>query len=153
MPRISDIELINTPEQPALSIRTRTPADKLPMVIGGSFAKIAAYLNALGEHPAGVPYVAYHNMDMADLDVEIGFPVAAPLPGREDIGYAPVPAGRRAFCMYQGAYSEMAPVYDELAAWITANGYTPVGTAYEYYYNGPDCPEAQLLTQIVMPVK
>ena len=112
MPRISDIELINTPEQPALSIRTRTPADKLPMVIGGSFAKIAAYLNALGEHPAGVPYVAYHNMDMADLDVEIGFPVAAPLPGREDIGYAPVPAGRRAFCMYQGAYSEMAPVYD-----------------------------------------
>jgi effector-binding domain-containing protein len=113
---------------------------------------LAAYLGSLGEHPAGVPFVAYYNMDMADLDVEIGFPVAAPLPGREDIRYAPVPAGKRAFCMYQGAYSEMAPVYDEMAAWITANGYTPVGTAYECYYNGPDCPADQLLTQIVMPV-
>ncbi len=153
MPRISTIELIKTPEQPALSIRTRTPADKLPMVIGQAFGKLAAYLGALGVHPSGIPFVAFHNMDMADLDVEMGFPVAEPLPGREDIQYAPVPAGRRAFCMYQGAYSEMAPVYDEMAAWITANGYTPVGTAYEYYYNGPDVPEPQLLTQIVLPVK
>ena len=153
MPRISSIEILNTPEQPALSIRTRTSVDKLPMVIGESFAKLAGYLGSLGEHLSGVPFVAYHNMDMADLDVEIGFPVAAPLPGREDIQYAPVPAGKRAFCMYQGAYSEMAPVYGDLAAWITANGYSPVGTAYEYYYNGPDVPEPQLLTQIVMPVK
>mgnify|MGYP000854129502 CR=1 FL=1 len=153
MPRISSIEILNTPEQPALSIRTRSSVDKLPMVIGESFAKLAGYLGSLGEHPSGVPFVAYHNMDMADLDVEIGFPVAAPLPGREDIQYAPVPAGKRVFCMYLGAYSEMAPVYDEMASWITANGYTPVGTAYEYYYNGPDCPTAQLLTQIAMPVK
>lgn len=152
MARISRIELLNTSEQPALSIRTRTSADKLPMVIGQGFGKMAAYLDSLGEHLSGVPFVAYHNMDMANLDVEVGFPVAAPLPGHEDIRYAPVPAGKRAFCMYQGAYSEMAPVYDELAAWITANGYSPVGTAYEYYYNGPDTPEPQLLTQIVMPV-
>ena len=153
MPRISDIELIKTPEQPVISIRARTPADKLPMVIGQAFGKLAAYLVSLGEHPSGIPFVAYHKMDMADLDVEMGFPVAAPLPGHEDIQYSPVPAGKRVFCMYLGAYSEMAPVYDEMASWITANGYTPVGTAYEYYYNGPDCPTAQLLTQIAMPVK
>jgi effector-binding domain-containing protein len=153
MPRISSIELLNTPEQPALVIRTRTPVEKLPAVIGESFGAIAGYLGSLGEHPAGVPYVAYHNMDMADLDVEIGFPVSAPLPGAGDIQYAPIPAGRRAFCMYQGPYAQMSPVYGELAAWIAKSGFTPTGVAYELYFNGPEFPEAQLLTQIVMPVQ
>jgi effector-binding domain-containing protein len=153
MPRISGIELLKTPDQPALTIRTRTSVDRLPMLIGQGYGRIGAYLGSLGEHPANVPFVAYHNMDMADLDVELGFPVSSPLPGNEDIQYAPVPGGLRAFCMYLGPYSQMAPVYGELAAWILASGFTSLGTAYEHYFNGPDTPEEQLLTQIVMPVK
>jgi effector-binding domain-containing protein len=153
MPIISNIELINTPLQPALTIRTRTPVDKLPMIIGQSYGKIAAYLGSLGAHPSGVPFVAYHNMDMTDLDVELGFPVAEPLPDSDDIKSVPIPAGLRAFCMYLGPYGAMAPAYDDMAAWIAANGLTPVGTAYEHYYNGPGTPEEQLLTQIIMPVR
>jgi effector-binding domain-containing protein len=153
MPRISDFELLKTPDQPALCIRTRTPVDGLPAIIGQSYGRLGAYLASLGGHLAGVPFVAYHNMDMADLDVEMGFPVASQLPGSGDIRYAPVPGGLRAFCMYQGAYGQMAPVYGELAEWIGRHGFVPVGTAYEYYFNGPDFPEEQLLTQIVMPLK
>ena len=153
MPRISNIELLRTAEQPALTIRTRTSADRLPMVIGQGFGQLAAQLGALGEHLAGMPFVAYHNMDMTDLDVELGFPVADPLAGSGDIRYTPVPGGLRAFCMCLGPYSAMKPVYDEMAAWISANGYTPSGSAYEVYYNGPGTPEEHLLTQIVMPLK
>ena len=153
MPRISNIELLNTAEQPALTIRTRTSVDKLPMVIGQGFGQLAAHLGALGAHLANVPFVAYHNMDMADLDVELGFPVDGPLTGSGGIRYAPVPSGLRVFCMYLGPYSAMRPVYDEMAAWITSHGYSPAGAAYEYYYNGPGTPEEQLLTQIVMPLK
>ena len=153
MPRISNIELLKSPEQPALTIRTRASVDQLPTVIGRGFGKLAAYLSSLGEHLAGTPFVAYHNMDMTDLDVELGFPIASLLPGSEDIQYAPVPGGLRAFCMYLGPYGGMKTAYDNMAAWITENGFMPDGAAYECYYNGPEYPDEQLLTQIVMPLK
>ena len=153
MPRISNIELLNSIEQPALTIRTQASVGELPMVIGQGFGRLAAYLGSLGEHLSGMPFVAYHNMDMSNLDVELGFPVASPLPGNEDILYAPVPGGLRTFCMYLGPYSGMKTAYDDMTAWISARGFIPVGTAYEYYFNGPEYPEEQLLTQIVMPLK
>ena len=153
MPRISSIEMLKTPDQPALSIRTRTTVDQLPILIGQGYGRMAAYLASLGEHPSSVPFVAYHNMDMSDLDVELGFPIASPLPGNGDIICSSVPGGLRVFCMYLGPYSQIGPLYNELAAWITSNGLTQTGAACEYYFNVPDCPEEQLLTQVVMPVK
>lgn len=65
--------------QPTLSIRTRTPIGDLPRLLGESYDKIAGYLAELGEEPAGAPFAAYYNMDMQDLDVEIGFPVGKSL--------------------------------------------------------------------------
>ena len=153
MPRVSNIELLYTAEQPALCIRTHTPVTGLPRVIGESYAKLGAYICALGASPADVPFVAYHNMDMENLDVQMGFPMAETLPPGGDITYSPIPGGRRVFCIYRGPYADMAPVYDELAAYITQNGYEAQGTAYEYYFNGPDCPADELLTKIVMPIK
>lgn len=64
-----------------------------------------------------------------------------------------IPEGYSVFCMYRGPYQEMEPVYNEMAKWIEEHGYQATGTAYEYYYNGPECPESELLTKIVMPVQ
>jgi effector-binding domain-containing protein len=55
--------------------------------------------------------------------------------------------------MYRGAYNDMAPVYTEMAEWIEKNGLVASGTAYEYYYNGPESPEDELLIKVVFPVK
>ncbi|MEL7657381.1 MAG: hypothetical protein AAGU75_15920 [Bacillota bacterium] len=68
-------------EQPTISIRTNTKVENLPMLIGESYGKMAAYLKELEEFLSDVPYVAYHNVDIQNLDVEIGFPVSKPLPG------------------------------------------------------------------------
>lgn len=152
MPRISDIAVLQKNEQPTLHIRTRTKVGNLPMLIGESYGKLAAYLAKQGACLSDVPYVAYHNMDMQDLDVEIGFPLAAPLPGKDDLLPGSIPAGKMVFCMYRGAYHAMEPVYNEMAQWILANNHKPVGTAYEYYYNGPKFPEEEFLTMIVMPL-
>jgi effector-binding domain-containing protein len=153
MPKMTDIVLLQLGEQPTLSIRTRTQVEKLPVLIGESYGRIASYMQGLGESFSDVPFVAYHNMDMQDLDVEMGFPVAKPLPDNEDIHFSVIPARKVVFCMYRGAYSGMAPAYEEMAKWIEDNGFTALGTSYEYYYNGPECPESELLTKIVMPLK
>lgn len=152
MPRISNIEILYRNEQPTLSIRTRTKVENLPVLIGEGYDRMAAYLKDLGEFLSDVPYVAYHNMDMQNLDVEIGFPVSKALQGKNDIQAGSIPAGKVVFCMYRGPYAEMEPVYAEMTKWIDENGYRPVGTVYEYYCNGPEFPESEMLTRIVMPI-
>lgn len=153
MPRISDIVLLDMTEQPALCISVRTRVEELPKVIGESYGRICTFMASLNALPAEVPFVYYRNMDMQNLDVQMGFPVATAYSGSGDIEYCPVPAGKKIFCMYRGPYSQMAPVYDEMAAWIAQNGFEPIGTAYEHYYNGPETLEEDFLTKIVMPVK
>lgn len=152
MPKMSNVEILYKNARPTLSVRTRTRVENLPGLIGESYGKMAAYLKELGEYLEDVPYVAYHNMDMQDLDVEIGFPVVKALPGRDDIQAGIIPEGKVVFCMYRGAYNEIEPTYQEMSEWIEENGYQPTGAAYEHYYNGPGFPESEMLTMIVMPV-
>ena len=153
MPKITKIELLENNEQPILSIRTKTSVEHLPHLIADSFEKIATYLNELGECPNDVPFVAYHNLDMQNLDVEIGFPVTKILPDHEKIKSGSIPAGKSIFCMYRGSYSELEPIYAEMAEWIKVRGLQPTGTAYEYYYNDSEFPESELLTKIVIPIQ
>ncbi len=153
MPRVTDIALLKLPEQPTLCVRKTTRVEDLPMLIGQSYAKIATYLQEAGETMADVPFVAYHNMDMQNLEVEIGFPVAASLPGKADILPGSIPAGKAVFCLYRGPYGDMVPIYEEMARWIDAAGYCPAGPSYEFYYNGPGFPPEELLTKIVMLIR
>lgn len=152
MPKVSNIDIFRKREQPTVSIRTRTNVEHLPVLIGESYYRIADYLKELGELVSDVPYVAYYNMDMQRLDVEIGFPVSKILPGKGDIHPGSIPEGNVVSCMYRGPYREMVSTYTEMANWIEKNGLKPTGTVYECYYNGPEYPENELLTMIVMPV-
>ncbi|NLF27061.1 MAG: GyrI-like domain-containing protein [Clostridiales bacterium] len=149
---MSNIEILRRREQPTLFIRTTASVRDLPVLIGGGYGKLAAHLAELGERLSEVPYVAYHNMDMENLDVEMGFPVAKTLPGSAEIKSGSIPAGEIAFCMYRGAYAEMGPVYNEMARWMEENELKPLGISYEYYYNGPEYPESEKLTMIAMPL-
>lgn len=153
MAKMSNIMVLKQNEQPTISIRTKTSVDQLPQLIGESYGKMSIYLNELNETLSDVPFVAYHNMDMQNLDVEIGFPVANPLPGKGDIKAGSIPAGLIVFSMNRGPYSKMEPLYREMAKWIEKNGFEAIGTAYEYYYNDTSFLETELLTKIVMPVK
>jgi effector-binding domain-containing protein len=149
-----EIELKEQKSQPVLSIRTRTTLADLPNIIGDSYHKIAGYLEELGEQPADVPFTAYYNLNMQDMDIEMGFPVSKPLPGKGDIKAGKIPLGKVASYMYKGIYSEMEPVYNEIFKWINEKGYQPRGVYYEYYYNAPDeVPESELLTRIVIPLE
>ncbi len=152
MPIVTQIALMERPEQNTLSIRTKTAIGELPGLIGRCYQKIGKRLNELGELLSDVPYVAYHNLDMQDLDVEIGFPVPRALSGKDDVNPGAIPGGKAVFCVYRGAYSKIEQAYAEALKWIGDNGMEPAGTFYEYYYNGPDIPESELLTRIIIPV-
>ncbi len=153
MPRVTDIHLLKQERQNALVIKQKTSIQNLPVLIGESYRKLGAYLGETNETISDVPFVAYHNMDMENLEVEIGFPVASKLQGNGEIQVSEIAAGYKIFCIYRGSYAQLETVYQELQQWMDTNGYEMVLPSYEYYYNGPDCPEEELLTRIVIPVK
>jgi effector-binding domain-containing protein len=144
---------INTqPAQPTLSIRTRAAVQDLPAAMGRCFGAIVTYVMSLGQQPVGPAYAGYFNMDMADLDVEIGFGLASPLPGQGDIAATWLPAGEVASTIYEGPYDDIGPAYAALTAWVQEQGRQPSGAAYEYYLNDPNLSNEPPRTRIVFPL-
>src|SRR5665647_1890101 len=113
-----NIELVEQETQTVIFIRTRTSFADMPKIIGESYCKITAYLDELGEQPAGMPYAAYYNLYMQDMDVEMGFPVARQLPGKGEIKLGEIPAGKYVTCLYKGPYSQMEQAYNEIFKWL-----------------------------------
>ena len=143
-------EIIDLVSEPVLVIRTVTSVNNLPQEIGQAYHQIASYLQELGEQAAGMPFVAYYNLDMENLDVEMGFPVARELPGKDNIKPARIPAGRAATFTHIGPYQEMAAGYEGINHWLAEQKEEPTGVVYEYYYNSPvEVPEAELMTKVV----
>ena len=147
-------ELKELSPQSVMSVRRRTPVQSLPKVIGDAYQAIAHYLGEIGEPPVGPPFAAYYNLDMQDLDVELGFPVMKTLPGKGDIKPSEIPGGKAATSIHVGPYSDVEPSYNALFKWIKDNGYEWMGVAYEFYMNDPEVtPPEELLTQIILPLK
>jgi len=147
-------EVKELPAQPVLSIRTKSAVQGLPQVLGVSLGAIAQYLGSLGENPAGAPFVAYYNMDMQNLDIEIGFPVSCPLAGQGNIQPNQIFGGKLATCLYIGPYSDVGPAYDALTKFVKDKGVEATGVAYEFYLNDPQTVQAsELQTQIYFPLK
>jgi len=150
---ISACEIVDQPEQPVLSVRIRTAVEQLPAELGKAYGAIMQYLGEAGEYPSGAPFSVYYNLDMQDLDVEAGFPVAHALPGKGEIISSTMPARKAGTCIYTGPYADCGPGYEELTAFIKESGYEPTGIAIEYYLNGPETPPQDQQTQIVLPLK
>lgn len=143
--------VVEREKQMVLSIRLKTPYQDLPKAIGESYHKIYAYMQTIGEMPAGAPFVGYFNMDMDNLDVEIGYPVSKELQGKGEIKASQIPAGKYATMIYTGPYHEMKAAYRELSNWMEAHQIKPNNRAYESYLNDPaEVAESDLETRILL---
>jgi len=145
------VEVVEQEAINSLVVRTRCPVNDLPKAIGEGYGLIMGYLGELGKYPSDAPYVAYFNMDMQDLDIEMGFPVAEEIEGKGTVVKSQVPAGRYAVCMYKGPYSDIGSAYDAVMLWLEENSLQYSGTAYEFYLNDPaSVPPEELLTKIMI---
>ncbi len=146
-------EIFEIPETPTLSIRTHSAVAGLPILIGQSYRAIMQYLEELGEEIGGEPFAIYYNLDMENLDVELGFPVLKPLPAKGEIKPSTLPAGPAARTIYTGPYEDEGPAYEELNKFIKDKGHEATGVAMEYYLTDPEVPPEKHQTRIVLPLK
>lgn len=149
------IELIQQAEQFTLHVRLKTSVGGLNEAFDKNFALIESYLSEIGEQPAAAPYAAYYNHDMQNLDVEMGFPVAKALPGRDEIKAGIIPAFEQAVCgIHKGSYNSLDETYGQIYQYIADNNFEISGAHYDFYISNPDnTSENELITRIAIPVK
>jgi flavin reductase (DIM6/NTAB) family NADH-FMN oxidoreductase RutF/effector-binding domain-containing protein len=139
--------------QPALTIRSRVSPMALAWTVGESAFAISQYAEEKGYIPIGPPFVAYHDFDGREQDVEIGFPFEPGIEGRDHIQVSEIPGGKSATYHYVGPYEKLPQVRAALKQWLSTNGYTISGTIYEIYLNDPQVTTAENLeTEIVYPL-
>jgi effector-binding domain-containing protein len=148
------MEIRTTEERDMIAIRTSTPVEELPELMGACYAEIMSYLGPLGIQPTGPPFAIYRNMDMSSLDVEIGFPVAPGTRGKGRIQTGKIPGGKAAVAVHTGPYAQLGDTYDRLTAFIKERGLKTESFCYEFYLNDPETtPPATLQTEIFFPLK
>ena len=149
-----EIKLLEMTDQPTLVMRSIMPVGKLPEFFGKAYGGIISYLTEIGDYPAGMPFAAYHNLDMNAMDVEAGFPVARNLEGKGDIRSSLIPGGKFLSTLHIGSYDSLKPAYDAWHNGLSIITLVPTGVAYEYYLNDPSAdPSISPETEVRFPLK
>jgi len=140
--------------QPVASIRTRTSLSQLPDTIRKSYQDISTHLEKTGVICSGAPFAIYYNMDINDIDVELGFPVAKNIIEKNEIKNSRIPAGKVLLFTHIGPYNELEKTYGNAMNWIKENTITATGTVCEIYLNDPaTTPPSDLETEIRFYIK
>jgi effector-binding domain-containing protein len=148
------MEVRNTQERPTLAVRTSTPVEKLSEVMGSCYCEIMQVIESAGAQPAGPPFAMYYNMDMSNLDVEIGFPVIEKTEGRGRVKAGKLPGGRAVVTVHVGPYDKIGDAYNQLTAYVKEQGLETESFCYELYLNDPgETKPEDLKTEIYFPVK
>jgi effector-binding domain-containing protein len=85
-----------------MGIRQQVP---LPMgqTVTRLFRELSTWAKQAGVTPASPPFLRFYVIDMArEYDLEVGFPVAAPLPDQGRVRAGVIPPGRYASLVYTG---------------------------------------------------
>ena len=98
----------------AVVVQHDFPMYDMPALMDGTFSHLAEALAAQGIRPIGPAFSLHHRAPVATADLEVGFPVDAPLTeplelpsGYEVIGSS-IPGGRIAWTSHIGAYGGLA---------------------------------------------
>lgn len=149
------MEIIELKERPTAAVRFRTPVNELPQVMGTVYGEIAGYMGKKGIQFAGPPFAMYYNMDMNNLDVEIGFPVAERIEGEGRVQPGTLPGGPAATAKHVGPYATIEGTYNALTAFVKEKGLVADEECmYEEYLNSPEeTPPEKLATNIYFFLK
>lgn len=141
------IEIRERTPQPAAVVRGHVPVDGIAEFIAGAFGEVATLLEREHGDVAGPPFARYHRT--ADgFDVEAGFPAAGPFVPEGRVELDELPGGQAATILYRGAYSGLAPAYDEVMRWLADHGDEPAGDPWESYLDGPEVAEPRTLISV-----
>ena len=141
-------------DRPVLSVLRRMRPDEMDEVITNEVDRLRTIAAAAGLTVTGHPFGIFHGpiTDDSNGPLEITLPVDGLLEPAEadgDLRSYRLSGGQVAERLAEGSetdFPEILAVYDEVHAWITSSGRTPVGPPREVWHNAPRDPEPLRLT-------
>jgi effector-binding domain-containing protein len=122
MPTMTEPKVEERTEQPYVAVRSQVAMRDLGTAIPGSLGEVFGWLGRRGLPAAGAPFIRYLVIDMAaQLDIEVGVPVARAVAGEGRISAGVLPAGRYASLVYTGIDNGIA-ANAALLEWGAARG-------------------------------
>ena len=135
-------------------VRSLVPATDLRAWLVGVYQEIDRYLTDRGVRVCGPPF-ARHTCHGGIVDVEAGFPVPGPVPGKGRIIASRLPGGSAAATVHQGRYQDLGLAYQAVTGWLNGRGLVATGPPWDVYYTNlaaqPD--NAAWRTDVVSPYR
>jgi effector-binding domain-containing protein len=158
--------MIETPEitqsqpQTAVVIHITCPRERIQSEVQPAIKEIMAALAAQKQKPAGPMFMHHLTMSASHFDVEVGFPVSAPLRASGRVKSSGLPGARVARTIYRGPYEGLHSAWDEFGKRLASDKLVdpavlaPIKTLWERYLVGPETTSdaSQWRTELNLPL-
>ncbi|MFI7063646.1 hypothetical protein ACIBL3_21860 [Kribbella sp. NPDC050124] len=140
------------PDQTTAVRRAVVLTDQLTEWIPGACAEIGGYLHRRGITPCGYPFARCHPLFGGLVDVEAGFPVAAPITAHGLIEPSALPGGPVLVVRYAGPYEKIGVVQQTIDDWLHDEGADRAGEGWEVFRELPACDQLGRRIEVVQPI-
>lgn len=132
--------------------RTQVIPEQLPDWVPSACAVVAEHLRHHGIASAGYPFARCHPLPDGLVEVEAGFPVAAPIADNGLVEPSTLPAGPVLAVWHTDPDQKLAETYAIVEEWMETEGATPTGDSWEVYHDLPTCDRLGTRIEIVQPI-
>ena len=148
-----EVKIEERASQPTVTVRTQTSIEGAPAFFELAFGKVSAYISEAGQQPTGPAFALLHTLDPSSLDLEAGFPVAAPIAGDGDVEASEIPGGKVCTTLLVGPYERLPEAWEALWKYATEQGLEADTWGYEVFITDPTTVEPEeIQTQVVLPL-
>jgi effector-binding domain-containing protein len=128
---------------------SQDPAD-ISLAMAEAYAEISEFLSSAGIKVSAPPIAITRVWEEGSYEFDAAIPVSyvpAELPGNIKSGQSP--AGPAVMAVHRGAYDQMMPTYEKLAAYLLAHGLDQGKVSWEHYITDPGTTSTQdMITHI-----
>lgn len=138
-------------DRPVLSVLRRTAPHELDQLISAQVARLRDAASIAGVRETGDPFGIFHSpvTDDSDGPLEILLPVDGVIDSFDDVRSYRLsggPIATRSARGHETDFPQILALYDEVHAWITDAGRTPIGPPREVWHTLPQDPQGLRLT-------
>lgn len=129
--------VVDVTERHTAVVREIIPVNELRQFFDRAFGALGARLGAEEDLVAGPAFARYAGPPEETAELEVGFPVARPVPPAGEVVPGSLPGGRVVRLVHRGEYDQLGAAWERVVEWADAHGLTRAEVLWEVYLTEP----------------